>query len=414
MFLSHQYHSPWSVGAKVTLKAAVLFFGSFIVFMFSSSLLEPILAWVGQTILQLDGDLTAVSTGSGDRSMNYITLFLQVVITVIGVLLWQYFDRKRPSYNKLQYWFTVVLRIFVAFFMLAYGMAKVYKLQFPAPSLMRLMQPIGEMSPMGLAWTFMGHSEGYNLFTGFMEVLGGVLLIPRRTQTLGAFITMGVMTHVAMMNFFFDIPVKIFSVHLVLMAGFIFLIDLRRFGNYFIFNKPTLALVYYRPIEDPTYHKIIGWLKVSVLVIYLGFASFQGYQAERSHSDKRPKPELYGIWETALFVKNKDTLPPLVTDSLRWRYLIRDREGFAVIKTMTADLKWMKFDMDTTSNHLSFYREDYKQDDNFSLISTDSTMTMEGILYGDSLYIELKSLDLNRMRLTSRGFHWINEYPYNY
>ena len=414
MLLSHQYHSPWSLQAKVLLKAAILFFGSFILFMFSSSLLEPFLAWVGQDILQLDGDFTAVSTGSGDRTMNYITLFLQVVLTVIGVLLWSYLDRKRPSYNQLQYWFTVILRIFVAFFMLAYGMAKVYKLQFPAPSLMRLMQPIGEMSPMGLAWTFMGHSEGYNLFTGFMEVLGGLLLIPRRTQTLGAFITMGVMTHVAMMNFFFDIPVKIFAVHLVLMAGFIFLIDLRRFSNYFIFNKPTSAISYYRPIIDPTYHKIIWWLKVSVLIIYLGFASFQGYHAERNLRDKRPKPELYGIWETKVFVKNNDTLPPLVTDSLRWRYLIRDREGFAVIKTMTADLKWMNFDLDSTSTQLSLYREDYKQDNNFTLIATDSTMTMEGVLYGDSLYIKLESLDLKSMRLTNRGFHWVNEHPYNY
>jgi hypothetical protein len=39
----------------------------------------------------------------------------------------------------------------------------------------RLLKPYGESSPMGLLWTFMGYSTGYNLFTGGAEALGGLL-----------------------------------------------------------------------------------------------------------------------------------------------------------------------------------------------------------------------------------------------
>ena len=130
--------------------------------------------------------------------------------------------------------------------MFIYGFAKIFKVQFSEPSLTRLLQPVGEMSPMGLAWTYMGHSEGFNVFVGCMEVLGGLLLIPRKTLTLGAFITMGVMMQVAMMNLFYDIPVKLFSIHLIAMATVIFLADWKRFTQVFIKNETAPALAYYK------------------------------------------------------------------------------------------------------------------------------------------------------------------------
>ena len=43
-----------------------------------------------------------------------------------------------------------------------------------------LRRPIGDMSPMGLLWTFMGHSQPYTKLAGGAEVLGAVLLLSRR------------------------------------------------------------------------------------------------------------------------------------------------------------------------------------------------------------------------------------------
>jgi len=41
-----------------------------------------------------------------------------------------------------------------------------------------MIEPLGEFSPMGLMWTFMGYSKGYNRFVGGAEMLGGILLRP--------------------------------------------------------------------------------------------------------------------------------------------------------------------------------------------------------------------------------------------
>jgi hypothetical protein len=53
------------------------------------------------------------------------------------------------------------------------------------PSLIRLLQPLGTLSPMGVLWASMGSAPAYEIFTGCAEVAGGLLLIPR-TATLGA------------------------------------------------------------------------------------------------------------------------------------------------------------------------------------------------------------------------------------
>lgn len=40
-------------------------------------------------------------------------------------------------------------------------------------------------------------------------------------------------------------------------------------------------------------------------------------------------------------------------------------------------------------------------------------LTLEGVFDGAKLRIELERLDADKTLLRSRGFHWINEAPYN-
>ena len=322
MLLNQEYRENWSASSKIVFRFFVLYFGLYILFKFlGSSLFSSFFIWVGESVLQSKGRLEYFPTGSGDTTMRYISLLVNFVFAILGTIVWSVLDRKRPAYNRFFYWFMVVLRSFLIFYLLVYGFSKIYKTQFGDPSLTRLLQPVGTMSPMGLAWTYMGHSEGFNLVVGFFEALGGFLLIPKRTQTFGAFVAAGVMFQVVLMNLFFDIPVKIFSFHLFFMAVFIFSTDARRFVHIFIKNKATQVYEFYNPIKDKLYHKIIFWVKLCGIVILVGFMSYNGYSRERgTYGDKREKPPLYGIWEVQKLVKNHDTIPPLLTDNTRWRY----------------------------------------------------------------------------------------------
>ena len=40
-------------------------------------------------------------------------------------------------------------------------------------------------------------------------------------------------------------------------------------------------------------------------------------------------------------------------------------------------------------------------------------LSLDGSYEGQSLRVELARIDHSKLPLISRGFHWINEYPYN-
>jgi hypothetical protein len=298
--------------------------------------------------------------------------------------------------------------------MLLYGFAKVFLIQFNEPSLLDLLQPFGEMSPMGLAWAYMGFSPAFGIFTGLLELIAGILLISKRTQTLGAFMVVGVMTHVAVMNLCFDIPVKIFSIHLALMGLVLFLSDSKRLLFAF-FKKSDIKIPEdYRPIS-PEYDRVISLLKiVGVTLLILGAIGLRFLiYVEQSKDDTRD--EFYGIWEVEHFIKNGDTIAPLLTENERWRYVIMQSRDRATMKTMNDSITAYHFKVDSTRTKVSIYkRNETEQIENFKIQKTDSLhFQIIGRLDLDSLEVRLKAKNLKDFTLINRGFHWVNEMPYN-
>lgn len=415
MLLSQIYKDNWSAGSKLFFRFIFSYFLLYIFLMFASGLFETPFKWIGKTLIGLNYDYDVSGYGSGDNTYAYVTLFSNFTLAIIITVFWSILHKNQESYNKSFYWFLVILRVFLVAAMLLYGFVKVFQIQFQQPSFVKLLQPMGEYSPMGLAWTYMGYSKGFGMFAGIMEILGGVLLIWRRTSTLGAFIIIGVMTQVAMMNLMFDIPVKLFSIHLVLMAIIIFMTDAKRFTSVFITNRATETYKYYHPVTSEGYHKIINIFKKILLPIILVAGCILSYLGQLNISDENHRPELYGIWKAKTFVRNNDTIPPLTTDNSRWNYLLIERKNKAIVKTMTDELLKHVFITDTTQNRISLYHENNAKDSlNFKYeVENSKYLKLNGKLEKDSLSIIFTKIELEKFPLISRGFHWINERPFN-
>ena len=54
--------------------------------------------------------------------------------------------------------------------MFYYGMAKIIPTQFPPPSLVTLVESVGNLSLSDLLWTWVGASTPYQVFTGCAEM----------------------------------------------------------------------------------------------------------------------------------------------------------------------------------------------------------------------------------------------------
>ena len=414
MYLSRRLNNQ-NIISTIAFRFVFIYFILFIILLFSAFVFETPLRWFAQNILNWGADFEMKSTGSGDRSFDYVRFGLNLALTLLIGVIWTIKHRKKTLHKRLIYWFQVILRIFLFLAMTLYGLAKIFKGQFADPSLEQLIQPIGEMSPMGLAWTFMGHSIAYNIFIGFSEVLGGALLLYRRTTTLGSMIIIGVMTNVAMMNFTYDIPVKLFSIHLILMAFVLLISDGHRVINVFLKNKSTEKVIYYSAAINTSLKKLISGLKVLVLTLLTVVIIIQCFVKFKATDQLKSKSELYGIWESQHFVKNKDTLPPLLTDSYRWRYLIINYKEKASVKKMNDSIDRYHFEVNKEQKEVIFKRNTDSIPHRFSytLINPEH-LKLTGILDKDSLSIEFKRKLEADFRLIKRKFHWVNESTYNY
>src|SRR5581483_8092524 len=144
---------------------------------------------------------------------------LAVALAAAGI--WSVMDQRRTNYNKLYDWFRIFVRFALAGQLFVYGLVKIAPMQMRFPALVQLLTPFGNFSPMGVLWSSIGASPAYEKFVGSAELLAGVLLVVPATSMLGALICLIDMVEVFTLNMTYDVPVKLFSFHLLLMAAFL-------------------------------------------------------------------------------------------------------------------------------------------------------------------------------------------------
>jgi hypothetical protein len=135
-----------------------------------------IIPWLAKHLLHASISVGAYENDSGDRAFDYLVYLFIIILAAVSCIIWSVTGRKTRNYNKMLYWLYVVVRYYAGITMLNYGGVKVIKLQFAAPTPMRLMEPVGNLSPFILAWTYMGHSIGFNYFAGLAEITCGMLM----------------------------------------------------------------------------------------------------------------------------------------------------------------------------------------------------------------------------------------------
>jgi hypothetical protein len=385
---------------------------------------DAIVLWVGKQLF--DVEITFRPAGSGDTTWNYVQVFCFVVLATVLTLLWSLLGRKRPRYDRLHGGLRVYVRFYLAVNMISYGVVKVIKTQFPNPNPDWLLTAYGESSPMRLLWTFMGASEGYNVFTGAGEMLGGLLLCTRRTTLLGALVTFAVMSQVAALNYCYDVPVKLFSTHLLLMAIFLTVPDLSWLANVFVLGRRAEP----RAITPLVRRKWLNWtlrgLRTAVVLAYVGLSLYRAYEGRKTYGDLAPRPPLYGLWAVEEFEDDGKVRPPLTTDAARWRHVILTKAGptgnrFGLVETMTGVKSYYGVEVDPEQNTITLSRRGGPPDSQRPALKFDFTyqepepdlLVIEGTLDNRRLRARLRHVDESEFLLVNRGFHWINELPYN-
>jgi len=447
---------PWNVFQKFAFRFVFIFFILFIVcldwsvnsilsnFYYNGNLaefLDSVISWTGKQLFHIQYTIISPYDGQhNDRVYIYLLYFIMAVMGVLGAIIWSVLDRKRTNYQKLYYWLTVFVRYYLAFTLFMFALEKFFKIQFPDLGYYTLTEPLGDMSPMSLAWAFYGYSYGYNVFMGLAES-AALFLLFRRTTALGALLTMATLANVMAVNFNYDVHAKMYPTALFLMAFFLLLKDLKRLMQFF-FTGQAISLPV---IKAPVFKK--RWMKISKMVLkvlvigYFTVLPVMDYFGYKKNSEERgkAKSQISGVYDVDTFITNKDTLSN--DNPVRWKQIVigdkmveavrfdGDSIAFLYVSVNKKEIIVSGDQTDLQTKMQEIYNEQgmdiYPKMDSILIAGQiesslhfefldSNTLKLKGIIKNDSVFItaKRKPLDIKNFRLMKRRFHWITEAAY--
>jgi hypothetical protein len=271
--------------------------------------------WISLHVFHLHGIGTAIGdSNSGDTILNWIVISIIFTLAVIVSVLWTAFDRRAEAYPLLLGWLRLLLRLTLAVAMLSYGLDKVFLSQMPPPSLAVLNEALGRTSPHMLLWTTFGLRPGFQATMGMIEVIAGLLVLYRRTALLGTLITIFITCNIVLYDYFFDVGVKIYAAHLLLMALVLAAPDLSSLFSYFWWHQPTPPRGAWIPrCTRRSLRTGILILEWAVLVMALGYRSYAEAKDRLSEADQiRNVTPFIGQWHVESAQLNGEPKPLLV------------------------------------------------------------------------------------------------------
>jgi uncharacterized membrane protein YphA (DoxX/SURF4 family) len=372
---------------------------------------------VGHRILHVE--VIVQPTGSGDTVLNYVSCFCGVVIAAVAAGLWSavvlLVSRWRPA-ARLDDYLHGLVRVLVRFFLcgmlFSYGFHKVFPLQFPEPGSSRLAQQVGEMSPMRLLWTFMGFSTPYQSFTGAVEVLAGLLLTMRRTTPLGAIVTLVAMTHIFALNMCFDVPVKLHSFTYLIMAVFLLAPELPRLIRVLVLGKAVEARPFTPSLGNVTFDRLALVFRTLLVAAMLYSQIHSSYKSWSEMHGGPPAPVL-GRWDVVSIEVDKKELDK--DDPMKWSWL--DFSNKKIMRLAGAKppnlVFFLTWDLDQKKLALSKALDPaWSASFTYELPEPDK-LELRGSMDGKAISATLKHAPEKSYELLNRGFHWIQELPYN-
>jgi len=371
--------------------------------------------WIGQTVFEIPHNGLVVNDNFVDTTYQYVALFCIFIISIVIVFFWTGIASKVENYRSLYYWLRVVLRFYVGFILVNYGLVKLFQLQFPEPSLFRLVDTYGNSSPMELAWSFLGYSKGYNLFMGIAEIMS-LFLFFRRTLTFGLLVTFAVTINVLAVNFFYDIPLKIITSHLVLFTMFLLAHDFKNLINFF-FNKKEVALTLLnkpKVLNNITAKKGVVALKSIFLVLIFVLATYKLNKRNTILNGEFSKSQFYGIYDAISFEKNGNLITSSNKWDKKWKYLIMEYRGRVQLVDDNNNVSLFSSSIDSIVGSIKLISDNYLTD-TLTLSyekHSDSKIIFKSKVNGDSIKVTCQILKERDFLLMKSEVNLINDDPF--
>jgi hypothetical protein len=375
---------------------------TFHIFPFQQNISEWLFTDLILTIKDFFPSLTITNPSlSSDSTTLYLLLLLLFVFSLILTVLLPFFKVWKSNQTNILSYIRVFLTYYLALILLKYGFDKIFKAQFYLPEPNLLYTPMGYLDKDILYWSTLGLSRSYSIFGGLMEVIPALLLLHRKTRTLGLFILLGVMLHVVSINFSFDISVKLFSIFLLLVTLTLLAPNLKNLIWFFVLQRPTsIKQDEYRITFKKSGVKYV--IKSAFIAILLLESLFPYLASGVYNDDNAPRPYLHGAYEVTQI-----TLPDLSVETPKIKRVFIHRRNYFILQYEDESMEDFQLVIDPLKQE--FKLTDYDEKEHF-LMYTYNTQKKELILYFSpqtgGMTVYLKALDWQNLPALLPLFHW--------
>jgi hypothetical protein len=246
-----------------------------------------------------------------------------LVIAAAGAAIWTRFSGPASQTDNSYYWVRVLVRYRLAVAMLAYGFIKLFPLLSPYPSLSNLNTNYGDFTRWKLFSLSLGIVPTYESFLGGVEIVAALLLLYRRSASIGAFILAIFLGNVFMSNWAYGGGDTVYSLYLITLALFIVSYDAERLANLLFWQRAATPNTFRYSLPRPWQRNT----RLALKVLFLFFFVFAyGFETRRASTYQYPVTHgldhAQGLYTVAMFKKGKDSIGFSRTDSLRWQDLV--------------------------------------------------------------------------------------------
>src|SRR5579864_9391511 len=99
-----------------------------------------------------------------------------------------------------------------------------------------------------------------------------------------------------MLNMTYDVPVKLFSFHLILFSVFLLAPDARRMIDFFLTDRAAAPSRQYALFRSARANRLAVALQVAFGLYLIGMGVYSGIDYWHTYGGGRTKSALYGIW----------------------------------------------------------------------------------------------------------------------
>jgi hypothetical protein len=241
------------------------------------------------------------------------------------------------------------------------------------------------------------------MFTGWAEVVGGVLLIVPKTAVIGAIIAFADMLQVFVLNLSYDVGLKQTSSHLMLIAMFLLLPDVGRIAGSLLARPMGRAYDWDRGKSL--------WIQIAFGAYLLAmFTRIAMLSWQNPGGPGAPKSALYGIWDVERMSVDGEIRPPLFNDyDRRWRRVIFDTPDLMIFQRLDDSFAHYEASIDVDHHQIELHKIQsriWRSTFTFDRRGDDE-LVIDGEMDGHRIHAELQRLGLDVFRLTNGGFRWV-------